>query len=254
MPRRPEGLFSDDDVIRKVDRELVLLAGGPRALLLQVAHPLVAKAVAEHSGFAANPFARLQRTLDAAYGIVFGTAEDAERIAKGVRRVHDRVVGEGYEANDPELLHWVHATLVDTALVVHARFLRPLTRDEAETYYRQSSQVARLLGVTPDVQPPDLASFRQYIRDMVATVEVTDDARAIADTVLRPDVPAVVSPAFLAVRALTAGLLPARLRRAYGLRWDGRMEIALAGLSFGTRAVLPRLPAPLRRVPAFAMA
>ena len=120
------GLFDDDAVIRRVDGELVLLLGGPRALLMQLAHPLVARGVAEHSGFKADPFARLQRTLDASFAIVFGSDEQSRRAAKSVKAAHRTVHGDGYDANDPELLLWVHSTLVDTALRIHNRFLRSL--------------------------------------------------------------------------------------------------------------------------------
>src|SRR2546429_319415 len=118
--------FPPDAVVRRVDGEAVLLLGGGRALLMQLAHPMVARGVAEHSQFEADPFSRLQRTLDAVTTIVFGTEDEARQVAAVVGAVHERVFGDGYRANDPDLLMWVHATLIDTALRVHARFLRPL--------------------------------------------------------------------------------------------------------------------------------
>jgi uncharacterized protein (DUF2236 family) len=228
-----------------------LLFGGTRALLMQLAHPMVAKGVAEHSGFQHDPFARLQRTLDASYTIVFGTEEQAMRVARRVQAIHRRVRGEGYEANDPELLLWVHSTLVDTALRIHARFLGALPPREAEAYYRQSMVVAELLGVPLSIQPPDLASFRSYVRHQVATLVVSDDARQLAASVLHPKVPVVGGPASLLVRNLTAGLLPAPLRRAYGLSWDPLREAALGAAMLAARSTLPFVPAPLRRAPAF---
>jgi uncharacterized protein (DUF2236 family) len=244
------GLFADDDVIRRVDGELVLLLGGTRALLMQLAHQLVAKGVAEHSGFEADPFSRLQRTLDASYTIVFGTAEEAHRTARRVHNVHRHVRGEGYEANDPELLLWVHSTLVDTALRIHARFLGALAPAEAETYYAQSMQVAELLGVPVALQPPDLTAFRAYVRHQVGTLRVGDDARRLASSVLHPHVPldAVTgAPLSLVIRNLTAGLLPAPLRRAYGLSWDPARQAAFAAACLAARQVLPLVPTRLRR-------
>ena len=241
------GLFADDAVIRRVDGELVLLFGGTRALLMQLAHPLVARGVAEHSGFQHDPFARLQRTLDASYTIVFGTEEQAMRVAHRVKAVHRRVRGEGYEANDPELLLWVHSTLVDTALRIHARFLGALPDDDAEVYYRQSMVVAELLGVPLTIQPPDLSSFRAYVRHQVATLVVSDDARRLADAVLHPKVPVVVEPAAMLVRNLTAGLLPPPLRRAYGLSWDPVRAVALQAATLAARSTLPLVPGAIRR-------
>jgi uncharacterized protein (DUF2236 family) len=237
-------------VIRRVDGELVLLIGGTRALLMQLAHPMVAKGVAEHSGFEADPFARLQRTLDASYTIVFGSEDAARRTARQVHNVHRRVRGEGYEANDPELLLWVHSTLVDTALRIHARFLGALPPNEAAEYYAQSMRVAELLGVPAELQPPDLDAFRAYVRHQVATLEVGDDARRLASSVLHPRVPldAVVgAPLSLVIRNLTAGLLPAPLRAAYGLGWDPARQAAFASASLAARQLLPLVPGRLRR-------
>ena len=219
---------------------------------MQLAHPLVARGVAEHSGFAADPFARLRRTLDASHAIVFGTRAQAERAAAGVRAVHERVTGPGYAANDPALLMWVHATLVDTALRVHARFLGPLPPAHAATYYEQSAKVAELLGVPRVEQPADLDAFRAYVRHMVATLVVGDQARRAAEAVLHPSVPWVAEPLFALARQLTVGLLPPPLRAGYGLSWDSGREAALLAAGLAVRQVLPRVPAPLRRARLFA--
>src|SRR5438132_7023993 len=154
------GLFADDAMIRRVSGEPVLLLGGGRALLMQLAHPQVAAGVADHSGFESDPFGRLRRTLDATYTMVYGTREEADLVARRLWAIHERVTGPGYRANDPELLMWVNATLIDTALRVHARFVRPLTPPDAERYYQDSVIVAEVLGVPRDEQPPDLSAFR----------------------------------------------------------------------------------------------
>lgn len=243
--RRP--LFPADAVVRRVDGERVLLLGGGRALLMQLAHPLVARGVAEHSGFKADPFARLRRTLNAAFLMTFGSVETAERTAASVRAVHERVRGEGYSANDPELVMWVHATLVDTALRVHGRFLGGLSPDDAERYYQESKRKAELLGVPAADQPADLVAFRRYVRWMVATVRVSDDARKLARAVVSPRVPLPLSPLAWAGRDLTAGLLPAPLRRQYGLSWDPVRGAALEAAAMASRLALPRVPASIRR-------
>lgn len=241
-------MFAADSVVRRVDGERVLLLGGGRALLMQLAHPSVARGVAEHSDFRSDPFARLRRTLEATHSIVFGTEETVSQAAAAVRAVHDRVRGDGYSADDPALLLWVHATLVDTALRVHRRFLGGLSDADAERYYEESTVIASLLGVPRPEQPVDLAAFRAYVRHMVATLEVSDDARLLARTVLSPRVPLALSPLARLGRDLTAGLLPAPLRRQYGLPWTPAQAMALEALSTTGRLALPRVPAVLRRV------
>src|SRR5438552_1035879 len=111
------GLYSDDSVTRRVNRENILLLGGGRALLMQLAHPKVAAAVDEHSDFRSQPIRRLRRTIRMTMAIVFGDRETALAAARSVNQAHGRVRGEGYRALDPDLLRWVHATLVDSAPV-----------------------------------------------------------------------------------------------------------------------------------------
>ena len=242
-------MFPDDAIVRRVDREAVLLLGGGRAVLMQLAHPSVAAGVADHSGFEADPLARLRRTLDATYTVVFGSQEQAARVGAALHGIHERVVGPGYRANDPELLLWVHATLIDTALRVHARFLRPLGPDEAERYYQESTRIGEIFGVPVASQPQTLADFRAYVRSTVGSLEVTDTARRLARSVLHPPLPRVVEPALVLGRQVTAGLLPEPLRRQYRLSWDGPRQAALAVAGMTSRQVLPRVPGFLRQVP-----
>jgi uncharacterized protein (DUF2236 family) len=249
------GLFPADAIIRRVDSELVLLLGGGRALLMQLAHPLVARGVAEHSDFGANPLSRLERTLTATYTVVFGTSAQAARAGSSVHAVHQRVSGAGYQANDPELLLWVHATLVDTALTIHHRFLRPLSDADAERYYQESTRVAEVFGLSRDRQPEDLPAFRAYLDAMERRLAdgMTDQSRQLAHAVLHPRLPRLTAPVMGGVRQLTTGLMPGRLRRAYGLRWDGRRQAAFNTASLALRTGLPWVPPVLRRVPAGAM-
>jgi len=237
------------DVIRRVDSEPLLLLGGGRALLMQLAHPGVAAGVAEHSDFARRPWARLQHTIRTSSTLVFGSATEARAAAAAMRSVHARVRGSGYRASDPALLLWVHATLVDTALAVHARFFRPLAPDEAELYYQQSATVAELLGIPRRAQPADLAAFRRYVDAMVGSLQVSDTARQVAHRALHPRLPWPAEPGLVLARRLTAGLLPGALREQYGLGWSAPDQIALALTSVASRTVLPRVPAPVRRVP-----
>jgi uncharacterized protein (DUF2236 family) len=253
LPDEPS-LFPPDAVIRRVNGEAVLLLGGGRALLMQLAHPLVARGVAEHSDFRTDPFSRLQRTLDVVYTVVFGSETQAREAAAALLAVHERVRGPGYRATDPELLLWVHATLVDTALRVHRRFLGGLSDPDAARYYDETVLLGELLGVPRSVQPDDLAAFRRYVRSMVGSLTVSEQARELAHAVLHPRLPwpvlPVAEPLALLGRQLTVGILPPPLRQAYGLSWDPGRQAALTAATVATRVVLPRVPAVLRRVAA----
>src|SRR5690606_28358268 len=135
------------------------------------------------------------------------------------------VTGPGYRAADPELLLWVLATLIDTTLVVHRRFVGPLSPDFAEAYYRDMGEVGVVLGLPRDQLPPDLDAFERYRDSMLDAMVVSDTGRALAAQLLRP-LPGT-DPAMLLVREVTAGLLPPTLRRQFGLTWDPARQALL---------------------------
>ena len=122
-----QGLFSPDSVAWKIDRERAVLLGGGRSLLMQLAHPRVARGVAEHSDFRRRPFRRLARTLTLSLDSVFGDRDVALRSAGRINAAHASVRGEGYSAFDPDLLLWVFATLADSAVLSYELFVRGLT-------------------------------------------------------------------------------------------------------------------------------
>lgn len=144
-----DGYFAPDSVIRRVGNTPVTpFLGGGTAVLLQVAHPLVAAGVADHSDYQHDLWPRLARTLRALYVITFGTKAEAERAGAAVQAAHAHVrgttrsqlgsfpAGTPYSANDPELMLWVHATLVHASLSAYQRFEHELSRAEQESYYR----------------------------------------------------------------------------------------------------------------------
>lgn len=232
--------------LRDVFRENVLFLGGGRALLLQLAHPSVAQGVADHSDFARDPFGRLRRTIEVVDRIVYGTDDDAALAAASLRAVHDRVRGDGYEANAPALLFWVHATLVDTGIRVFNGFVAPLSTRDREEIHADAIRLAEVIGVPRDRQPATYEEFREYFRTMVGSLEVSDVAREVAHAVLHPSMPLVTGPAFELVRQITVGMLPRPLREQYGFGWDAGRKAALTATAIASRTVHPVLPRRLR--------
>ena len=191
------------------------------------------------------------RTLRALYLMAFGTKAEAEQAGEIVRAVHAHVVGRtktrlgrfppgtAYSAADPDLMLWVHATLVHSSLAVYERFVRRLPPEDEERYYREMSLVARLFGTPPAVIPRSLADFRDYLASEPAgpTLSVTDPARKVAAVIFEADLPAPMRVLVPAHRLATAGLLPPRLRREYGLRWSPLHELALPLAARSVRTV-----------------
>jgi uncharacterized protein (DUF2236 family) len=250
------GVFGPGSVSWTVDRELVVLAGGSCALLMQAAHPVVAAGVAEHSTYASDPLGRLLRTLTTSFEVVFGTRSQADAAIRRVNAIHARVRGRRpddgspYAAMDPEALLWVHATLVDTALRVYGRFVRPLSRAEEQAYHDESARVATLLGVPPETIPATIGGLRTWMGELIATggVRVTPAAREIARTVLYPTrFPPRL--AWDAAHLVSMATLPAALRRQYGIRWPASRERGMERIAAAMRATLPLVPSPLRFAP-----
>ena len=253
------GLFGPETVTWKVNREAVLLGGGGRALLLQVAHPSVAAGVVQHSDYDVDPWGRLYRTLDLVTKITFGTTETADRAAAQLKRAHGPVKGErpdgvAYRAWDPDLLLWVWATLVDSSVLVYTRYVAPLSARDLATYYAEQQRFAVMCGVPeghwPSTWPRFTQWFEEWVRDECA---VTDDSRAIAASVLDPRMPRVLKPAARPavelLRLATVGLMPPVLRERYGLSWGPRREQVLNASTGAVRRLLPLLPGLLREFP-----
>src|SRR2546426_8425486 len=157
------GLYPEGSITRRVNRENVLLLGGGRALLMQLAHPMVAAGVDEHSDFRRHPVRRLRRTIRMTMAIVFGDRETALAAARSVNHAHSRVRGEGYRALDPDLLLWVHATLVDSALVTYETFVKPLAAREREAFYQESKLLGEILGIPREHFPNTYRGFNYYL-------------------------------------------------------------------------------------------
>jgi uncharacterized protein (DUF2236 family) len=199
----------------------VLIAGGARAILLQVADPAIAAGVAQHSDFAHRPVERLRNTLTFAYAVVIGTPDDAALVTAHVNRAHIRVD----RAEDATLQLWVAATLYDTAVAVHDRVFGPASDPISDDVYAAYAALGTSLQLPAAFWPANRANFDAYFDARVASLEVTREARQIAKDLFAP----VSAPTWLRAglplgRLLTLDLLPVSIREAYGFRWTRREE------------------------------
>jgi len=250
---RDGGILPLDSVARRLDRELFLLLGGTAALLMQLAHPLVAAGVARHSSFARDPIARLRRTLDTTLAVVFGDRREAELALHRIDARHGSVSGiaadgRRYDARDPELLLWVQTTLVLTSLRLFELVAGTLPRRDREAYWKETKPIAVRLGIPASLLPRTIDDLVRYERVALAT-DVVPDATSLrlGRAVLRP-FPWLPAPLHWPADALTAALLPPTLRAAFGLRWRTRDRLLSRAVLVTLRA-LHRLPEPLRIVP-----
>ncbi|HLH13522.1 MAG TPA: oxygenase MpaB family protein [Solirubrobacteraceae bacterium] len=270
MPRldSADGYFDEESVFRRVHRERVVALSGPRALLMQAAHPLAVFGLLSHSSALDEPYERLARTAETMDTIAFGSRLDADRVTRRVRAMHRRVSGRlpgrvgvyprgtPYRADDPALLLWVLFTLFDSALVVYRRYVRSLSRVQEEAFWQDYRLVGRLFGLRARDMPSTLDDLDEYRARMLGGDEllVTDWARRRArQIVLAPPVPLLARPLLETVNFVTVALLPDRIRGEYGFSPLPpalmRKALVAGGADYMKRAVIPFLPNRLRLVP-----
>jgi uncharacterized protein (DUF2236 family) len=230
-----------------VNREIVVVAGWGRAILLQLAHPAVAAGVQHHSSFRGSLLSsarRLRSTVRAMLSMTFGDARQAIAAAARINRIHDRVRGDGYSARDPELQRWVHATLLESIPLTYGLLVRPLTRPERDRYCLEAAIMEPLLDIPAGWLPRDSTALDVYMRGIEAdgTLVVTDAGRALARAVLFPPRWRMAWPVFRFLQLHAIGMLSPSLRAAYGFRWSARDERAFTRWTTALRRSLRLLP------------
>ena len=257
------GLFGPDSVTWRVNREGVLLLGGGTAIILQLAHPLVAAGVEQHSNYRDEPWARLYRTLDMTTKIMFGPTALAEDTARKLRHVHGLIrgkttesagrfpAGTPYDSRTPDLRMWVHATLVHVSLDVYTRYVGPLTIGERQRYYEEQMLLAEQFGVPRSEQPATYAEFYEYFNAMLASdaTAVTDALRDVVDATLNPPLPRVARPLVEALNLATVGMLPESLRDDLELPWGSNRQRLFDASRLVLSRALPVLPRLFREFP-----
>lgn len=257
------GFYGPDSMMWRINREALILGAGPTALLLQVAHPLIAEGVAQHSTFETDPFRRLHGTIQTTMDLVFGDGRAAERAVRKLNGIHASVRGEptdpearlltaGYRALDPELLLWVQATLIVTSVRAYEQWVSPLTAAEKEQFWQEARSVGVRLGIPLAVSPPDWKSLMAYWRRTLATTGVihpTPTARRMASLIRRPPFPFVPPPLVDIVALPGLALLPSRLRDEFGIPFGPLHERTARFLGVAIRAWVRIVPAAWRAMP-----
>ncbi|KAL4864851.1 hypothetical protein BDV12DRAFT_211347 [Aspergillus spectabilis] len=246
--------------LKKVAREGIALAGGPAAILLQIAHPSVGQGVADHSTFTKRAIARVQYTQMYIYVMIFGTDSDKAAMKAWVDQAHARVKSESgprpYSALDPELQLWVAITIYASMIGMYELIYGPLPPAMAERVFQAYSVMGTSLQVPPEMWPKNLAEFRVYWRDMCENqLRVTADAELVLKEIFHPvkSMPLWARPAVLVampfIRRLTIEQLPPGVREQFHLR-STKSSRAIAGLFVsGMACVYPFTPLFIRQLP-----
>lgn len=246
------GFFGPDSVAWRLNREIVLGLVVLRALFMQVAHPKVAQGVAEHSDFRQKPFARAIATFKAQQRIVFGSCEESIEAIMRIYSRHVSVQGPGYHANDPSLLFWVYATLVDSMFYAYRTFLPDMTANEWARFYEEGKLFARLIGIPEDKVPRRLGDFNNWMQANIASEEITVSAvgREIGRSLF--DIPVRLAAPFNVF--LAAGTLPPKLREQFCLPWSPRRQGIFDSVARITRLIIAHTPQILHTSPTYWLA
>jgi uncharacterized protein (DUF2236 family) len=250
------GVFAADAMIRRVHRERIVgVLYGPVAVLTMALDPVgfagFVSGTDDHQPLVGR-FIATARTQEA---IILGTEDQAREAIDRVKHLHSNVrgtlvrqvgdvpAGTPYDANDPDLQLWVIVCLFSAAQAVYERFIRPLTDDERNALWQEYLDLAALLGYPPHLAPRSYSACRQYLQQRIDTARLSDEQRELAiNAGLRIPVRRRFRPLLAVVQCTVTGLLPARLRGLYGLRWTPVTAIAfdlLVAATRGLHAVTP---------------
>jgi uncharacterized protein (DUF2236 family) len=253
------GLFGPS-IVWRVNRERALLLSAPAVALLQLAHPLIAAAVADHTDRRRTAVERLGATVGLNLAVIFGDNEQAERAAAHVRDLHARIdgrlgagvghvpAGSAYRADDPDLLLWGHATIVWAGIGSYERFVEPLTPAERDRYVAETRAFGAAFGLDPASLPATFEDLRAYVSSMVEgqVLVAGDDGIREAREILWPRGSWAERSLGPTQRIVTAALLPDPVRRAFALPWGPGRRAVASILAATTRVAVRTMPRRIR--------
>ena len=219
---KDDGLFGPKSLVWRVNRDRSFPLAGMRSLMVQALHPLAMAGVAQHSNWRQDPFGRLAATSSYLLTTTYGDTESALAAATWVRKVHvhvrgvDPETGLPYSAEDPALLLWVHAGMVDSIVTVVERYGRPLESADADRYVAEMVRFAEIVGVPREGVPATVASLRAYI-ESVELRQATPAAKdAMAVVMDPPDLDDHMRDLWHDLAQVAVGTLPDWARDMYG--------------------------------------
>jgi len=253
---RDAGYFGPESISWQVHREVTVLFGGARAVLMQAAHPLVIAGARETGFYERNPWKRLQRTLMLTYAITFGSKAEAHAAADRINEVHarvkgiDPVTGLAYDALDPQLLLWVHACLVDSALLFEELTVGRLDDAGRQRFHQEQMLAGELVRIPREVIPPTVSELRAYMQGVVDSgiLRATESARGVAQLFHDPPREAEWRPVLRGVSRLAFATLPPELREMYGISAGWPKRATVAATCSAIRVLRPLLPARYRYI------
>lgn len=255
------GYFGPNSMMWKVNKEITVLFGGARALLMHAAHPLIAAGARQTSFYQRDPWKRLIRTLSLQNSVTFGTKEEADESAHRINKLHevikgkDNVTGNIYDALDHEQLLWVHACLQISSIYFYEKTVKKLSDDEKNQYHLENTKAAELVLINTKEMPKSHDELKVWVKEKSREnnyLIYTDVAKDVQEIIAGGPVPTHIKPIWPFIAFTAFNTLPREFKDIYGIKESKYKNLLLSfNLAFlkYSRPFLPpffRLIAPAR--------
>jgi uncharacterized protein (DUF2236 family) len=255
------GYFGPESMMWKVNKEITVLFGGARALLMHAAHPLIAAGARQTSFYQRDPWKRLIRTLSLQNSLTFGTKKEADESANRINKLHevikgkDEVSGGIYDALDHEQLLWVHACLQISSIYFFELTVKKLTHEEKNQYHLENMKAAEMCLIDTNIMPKTHNGLKEWVIEKSRQSDYlmrTDVAEDVKDIIGGGPVPGHIKPIWPFIAFTAFNTLPKEFKVIYGIK-DSKFKNLILGFNLKllkfTRPFLPpffRLIAPAR--------
>jgi uncharacterized protein (DUF2236 family) len=255
------GYFGPNSMMWKVNKEITVLFGGARALLMHAAHPLIAAGARQTSFYQRDPWKRLIRTLSLQNSVTFGNKQEADESANRINKLHevikgeDEVTGEIYDALDQEQLLWVHACLQISSIYFYELTVKKLSQEEKNQYHNENIIAAELVLIKKEKIPKTHEDLKEWVITHSKKEEFlryTDVAHDVKEIIKGGPVPMHIKPIWPFIAFTAFNTLPKEFKELYGIK-DSNLKNIVVGFNLAllkfTRPLLPpffRLIAPAR--------
>ena len=252
------GYFGPDSMMWKINKEITVLFGGARALLMHAAHPLIAAGARQTSFYQRDPWKRLIRTLSLQNSVTFGTKEEADESAHRINKLHEVIKGEDevtggiYDALNHEQLLWVHACLQLSSIYFYEKTVKTLTEDEKNRYHSENQLSAELVLVNTKEMPKTHDELKKWVREKSRETNyllLTDVAKDVKDIIAGGPVPAHIKPIWPFISFTAFHTLPIEFKKIYGIETTTIKKYILSFNLYFLKISRPFLPPFFRLIP-----
>ena len=252
------GYFGPESMMWKVNKEITVLFGGARALLMHAAHPLIAAGARQTSFYQRDPWKRLIRTLSLQNSVTFGTKEEANESATRINRLHevikgeDEITGDIYDALDHEQLLWVHACLQLSSIYFYEQTVRKLSEVEKNQYHKENMLSAKLVLIDIESMPNTHKELKDWVKNKSVEKNyllMTDVAKDVQDIISGGPVPGHIKPIWPFISFTAFNTLPEEFKEIYGIKTTKLKSLILKFNLMLLKTTRPLLPPFFRLIP-----